>query len=73
MPELDEFHYHEMLDRLSVMMQVVDNNVQQHPVAKIDKELKEHISNAVDQLWLAYQKTGQLITEKFETNNSKQV
>ena len=73
MPELDEFHYHEMLDRLSVMMQVVNNNVQQHPVAKIDKELKEHISNAVDQLWLAYQKTGQLITEKFETNNSKQV
>lgn len=73
MPELDEFHYHEMLDRLSVMMQVVNNNVQQHPVAKIDKELKEHISSAVDQLWLAYQKTGQLITEKFETNNSKQV
>lgn len=73
MPELDQFHYHEMLDRLHVMMQVVNNNAQQHPVAKIETEIKEHISKSIDHLWLAYQKTGQIIDQKFETNNSKQV
>lgn len=56
MPELDEFHYHEMLDRLHVMMNIVDSNIQQHPVSKINTELKDHISSAVDHLWLAIKK-----------------
>ena len=58
LPKLDEFHYHEMLDRLHVIMSMVDDHLQQHPVAKIDVELKTLISEAQDKLWLAYQLTG---------------
>ena len=57
-PELDEFHYHEMLDRLHVIMSMVDDHLQQHPVAKIEPEIKDLISHALDSLWQAYQLTG---------------
>ena len=57
-PELDEFHYHEMLDRLHVVMSMVDVHLQQHPVAKIEPEIKDLISHALDSLWQAYQLTG---------------
>jgi hypothetical protein len=57
-PELDEFHYHEMLDRLHVIMSMVDVHLQQHPVAKIETEIKDLISHAQDSLWQAYQLTG---------------
>ena len=57
-PELDEFHYHEMLDRLHVVMSMVDVHLQQHPVAKIEPEIKDLISHAQDSLWQAYQLTG---------------
>tara|TARA_B110000881_G_scaffold176945_1_gene161954 strand:- start:221 stop:415 length:195 start_codon:yes stop_codon:yes gene_type:complete len=57
-PKLDEFHYHEMLDRLHVMMTIADAHLQQHPVAKLETEVASHISSAVDHLWQAYQLIG---------------
>jgi len=57
-PKLDEFHYHEMTDRLHVMMCSIDVHLQQHPVAKIETEVGKHISRAVDHLWQAYQISG---------------
>jgi len=57
-PELDQFHYHEMLDRLHVTMSMIDGHLQQHPVAKIETEVKDLISQAQDKLWEAYQITG---------------
>lgn len=59
-PELDEFHYHEMLDRLHVVMSMIDVHLQQHPVAKIETEIKDLISHAQDSLWQAYQLTGNI-------------
>jgi predicted protein tyrosine phosphatase len=61
-PKLDKFHYHEMLDRLSVVMDITDRHLQQHPVAKIDTEIKDHISKAVDELYEAYLKMGNKVT-----------
>lgn len=58
MPILDKFHYHEMLDRIHVVMEIVDTHLQQHPAAKIDNTLKDLISEAQDKLWEAYQLTG---------------
>jgi hypothetical protein len=57
-PQLDDFHYHEMLDRCSMMMEIIDNNLQQHPVAKLDNEISKCISEAVDKLYEAYQIIG---------------
>jgi len=57
-PKLNKFHYHEMLDRLHVTMSMIDDHLQQHPVAKIETEVASHVSSAVDHLWQAYQLTG---------------
>lgn len=57
LPELDEFHYHELLDRLHVTMSNIDDHLQQHPVAKLNTDIKDLISEAQDKLWEAYQVT----------------
>jgi hypothetical protein len=51
--KLDNYQYHEMLDSLHVIANIIDTNLQQHPVAKVNTEIKDHISNAVDQLYIA--------------------
>jgi len=58
LPKLDDFHYHELLDRLHVIMCTIDEHIQQHPAAKLDTELNSLISAAQDKLWEAYQLTG---------------
>jgi len=59
-PKLDEFHYHEMTDRLSVVMMVIDNNLTQHPVAKLNKDIQKLIDEATNKLAEAYQLSGNL-------------
>jgi len=58
-PKLDEYHYHEMLDRLSVITQTIDQHLQQHPVAKIESDIGSLITEAIDKLTVAYQLTGE--------------
>ena len=53
--KLPKEEYLQMLDRISVISSVVDNNLQQHPVAKINPQIKDHISAAVDELHKAAQ------------------
>jgi len=45
--------YQQMVDRIKVISNVVENNLQQHPVAKIHTNIKDHISAAVDELYKA--------------------
>jgi len=45
--------YQQMVDRIKVISNIVDNNLQQHPVAKIHTNIKDHISAAVDELYKA--------------------
>lgn len=65
-PTLDEFHYHEIVDRLHIVMCMIDDHLQQHPVTKLETEASQLISNANDNLWQAYQLLG---TKRFEINN----
>jgi len=39
--KLDKYHYHEMLDRLHVVICMIDDHLQQHPVAKVELEIKD--------------------------------
>ncbi len=48
--ELPKEEYLQLLDRIKVISNVIDNNLQQHPVAKINPQIKDHISAAVDEL-----------------------
>ena len=68
--ELDEFHYHEMTDRLHVMMHSIDTHLQQHKVAEVETELSKHISKAVDHLWKAYQISG---SKEFSDSEDKPI
>ena len=53
--ELPKEEYLQLLDRIKVISNVIDNNLQQHPVAKINPQIKDHISAAVDELYKAVQ------------------
>jgi len=65
--KLDQFHYHEMLDRLHVLMSTLDDHIIQHPVCKLEKEISTNVEQALSLLWQAYQDTGKLSDKKFES------
>lgn len=65
--KLNPGHYHEMMDRLHVLMSTLDDHILQHPVAKVDKELNSYLNNALEELWQAYQRVGNLESEENET------
>jgi hypothetical protein len=52
-PKLNKFHYQQMLDRIDTISNVVDSNLQQHPVAKVHTDIKDHITKANDELFKA--------------------
>lgn len=62
---LDKFHYHEMMDRTSMLMQTCEQHLLQHPVAKIELEVKQNIETAIEYLWKAYQLTGEISNKRF--------
>lgn len=57
-PQLNSGHYHEITDRLHVVMCTIDEHLLQHPVAKLDKNVSEKIAAALDLLFEVYQETG---------------
>jgi hypothetical protein len=64
--KLDKFHYHEMLDRLHVVMSTIDNHILQHPVCKLEKEVCTKVDEALTLLFQAYQEVGNIENNKFE-------
>lgn len=57
--KLDEFHYHELLDRLHVQCDNIDRHLLSHPVCDEESEIKEIITKCLDDLFFAYQKLGE--------------
>jgi len=55
---LNEGHYHEMADRLHVIMSTIDTHITQHPVSKINKKIYKQVEKAQNSLWEAYQEAG---------------
>ena len=53
--KLDKFHYHEMLDRLHVVMSTIDDHILQHPVCKLEKDICTKVDDALTLLFQAYQ------------------
>lgn len=54
--ELDDFHYHEVVHSLNLILNLLDNELIQHPVLKIEKEARRDVEKATDNLFEAYQK-----------------
>ena len=58
--ELDDFHYHEVMDRLSVIMDNIDRQLMQHPVLKLETEIKNQVDEGLTILWKAYNQVSQI-------------
>lgn len=54
--ELDDFHYHEVVHTLNIVLGLIDETLIQHPVLKIEKEARGEVEKATDHLFAAYQK-----------------
>ncbi len=61
--KLNSGHYHEMMDRLHIIMENINDHLIQHPVAKVDKKVNIKLNTALENLWDAYQITGNLENE----------
>ena len=58
MDKLDKYHYHELLDRLHVIMSNIDTHLTQHPVLELETEVNNLVEKAQTTLWEAYQLIG---------------
>jgi hypothetical protein len=54
-PKLPPEQYEFFKDRLSTISLIMEGLLQQHPVAKINPQIKDHISASVDELYKAAQ------------------
>jgi len=55
---INEHHYHEIADRLHVIITHIDTHIIQHPVSKINKKIYKKVEKAQTLLWEAYQESG---------------
>ena len=62
---VDEFSYHEVLDRASIIADMFDEHVLQHSVLKYESELKEEAAIICELLHKFYQHWGSVRSEKF--------
>ena len=62
--ELDDFHYHEALDRIHITMNNIDTHLIQHPVLKLETEVKDLVEEDQTKLWHAYQIIGNINKEE---------
>tara|TARA_R100000544_G_scaffold7848_1_gene3096 strand:+ start:986 stop:1186 length:201 start_codon:yes stop_codon:yes gene_type:complete len=59
-PQLPKEQYEFFKDRLDVVSLIMEEILQQHPVAKIQPEIKNHISKAIDELYFASHKLNEI-------------
>ncbi len=64
--ELDDYYYHEALDRAYIAADIIENMLIKHPVIDQHKELKKLVKKAQKCLIMAYQIVGGL---EFENQN----
>ena len=56
--ELDEFHWHEALDRSLLAFEFFDERVRQHPAIEQTKELQREAQAISDRMFQLYQSLG---------------
>ena len=56
--KLDQFYWHEALDRTHVILSNIDDHLIQHPVLKLNPDIRRLIEKASENLSEAYQLLG---------------
>ncbi len=64
--EINDGHYHEMMDRLHVQMETLDQHLLKHPIGQQHKEVNKLLIKAIITLLQAYQITGGLAHDKIK-------
>lgn len=57
--ELDQFHWHEALDRTHLVLCNIDDFLIQHPVLKLNPKIRKHVEKASESLTEAYSMLGE--------------
>lgn len=65
MAQIDKYGYHEVIDRLHLILSLVDEFLREHEAVKENPELLSLIGQAEDSLSDAYQLAGKISFEKF--------
>ena len=68
--EINDGHYHEMMDRLHIQMETLDEHLLKHPVGQQHKEVNRLLIKAIVTLLQAYQITGIIAHEKAKKNKT---
>lgn len=68
--EINDGHYHEMMDRLHIQMETLDEHLLKHPVGQQHKEVNRLLIKAIITLLQAYQITGIIAHEKAKKNKT---
>jgi len=69
--ELNAGHYHEIMDRLHIIIDNLDNHILKHPVSLQHKKIRKKINKAIDVLSQTYQLVGNI--EFLEINVEKEI
>jgi len=68
--KLDEFHYHEALDRTYVLINIIENELKSHPVITKHKILKTKVKLAQKHLLDLYQLIGKRNNSQWKKQSS---
>lgn len=56
--KIDKFHHHELLDRLSMVLNVIGTSIETHPALPHHKKANRHLKKAIEHLYAAYNEVG---------------
>ena len=63
-PALDEFHYHEALDRTNLICDILEQQILPHPVFEKHEDLKKEMEDAIGVLYKVYSKVGKKMADE---------
>lgn len=70
--EINDGHYHEMMDRLYVQMSVLEEHLIEHPVGQKHRDIRKLIIKAIVALVQAYKITGGIAHDKINKTKEKE-
>ena len=62
--EINDGHYLELFDRLNMMCNIIEQNIQTHPVHDTDSRIQSLVDKAISDLYDAYQIVGELYMKR---------
>ena len=65
--KINQGHYLELMDRLHVVMCTLDDHCIKHPLTKTEKEIRNLLYTAIDNIYDAYQEVGKLEYERYKS------